>query len=201
MLRAYALTTIAVLSFFAFSGCADKDAKPIVIGLLAPLTGNGRGSGEMHVKLVSSMVEELNSAGGIDGRKIKLVVEDTASDPAQTLISIKRLLEIHYAYAVLYPFHKGYSPAVPFSFNLGKTPVLIYGSPEIPEEDLNTWMIVIPDAGNEAARDSDAENSLLIVSEENTKKTFNLLVDGVRAASKDKARARKHVKTALENGN
>lgn len=186
------LAATAIL-FVSLSGCAANKDKSYKIGLLVPLSGNGRGSGEMHRSLVSGLVDEINKAGGIDGHKIELFVEDTASVPAQTVVSIKRLLEIDYVYAVLYPFHKGYSPAVAFDFNLGKTPVLIYGNPEITEEELNTWMILVKDSGTTSNLSNNEDESLIVISEENARKTFNLLMSGIKAAGQDKARARKHM--------
>lgn len=186
------MATSAIL-FVSLSGCAGNNDKPYKIGLLVPLSGNGRGSGEMHKALVSGLVDEINKAGGIDGHKVELFVEDTASDPAQTVISIKRLLEIDYVYAVLYPYHKGYSPAVAYDFNLGKTPVLIYGNPVIPEEQLNTWMILMEDSKTISNVQNSEDDSLIVVSEENTRKTFNLLMDGIKSAGQDKARARKFI--------
>ena len=38
-------------------------------------------------------VEEINSAGGVNGRKIKLIIEDSAYDPKRAVLATQKLIE------------------------------------------------------------------------------------------------------------
>jgi len=56
-------------------------AEPIFIGLSAPITGNYAEYGNNWKKAMDIAVERINQRGGIKGRPIQLVVEDSKSDP------------------------------------------------------------------------------------------------------------------------
>ena len=83
-----AVTALGALGFPAISrGQADA----IRIGHLTPLTGFLGPLGEYAVMGVKLAVEEINTAGGVMGRKIELLTEDsvnpqTASTKAERLI-------------------------------------------------------------------------------------------------------------------
>jgi len=52
---------------------------PITLGLQADLTGVLPDYGYWHRKVVQAAVEKINDEGGIDGREVRLLVEDTAT--------------------------------------------------------------------------------------------------------------------------
>lgn len=64
-----AVATAMLCSSFAF-------AAPIKIGLMAPITGAFASEGQDMQKICELMTEELNKAGGINGNKVQLVIED-----------------------------------------------------------------------------------------------------------------------------
>jgi ABC-type branched-subunit amino acid transport system substrate-binding protein len=57
----------------------------LYFGVAAPLSGDKAGYGEVWKKGMNLAVDELNAAGGIKGRKLALVFEDTQSDPKQAI--------------------------------------------------------------------------------------------------------------------
>ena len=64
---------------------------PIVLGHLTPRTGFLGPLGEYAVMAVDLAVEEINAAGGIDGRELRVIKEDsvnpqTASTKAERMI-------------------------------------------------------------------------------------------------------------------
>src|SRR5690242_1640265 len=95
--RAALLTAVVSLSLvaFALTGCsaAGGGSGPIKLGVIAPLSGGGTSYG-LGIKQAAEMaVDEINQAGGIKGRKIDMVVVDDASDPAQSVTAMNRLLD------------------------------------------------------------------------------------------------------------
>ncbi|MGB3292955.1 MAG: ABC transporter substrate-binding protein [Phormidesmis sp.] len=62
---------------------AAAEGEPIKLGLLQPLTGPVAANGIAIRDAAVIAVEEINSAGGVDGHPIELIIEDTANDPAQ----------------------------------------------------------------------------------------------------------------------
>lgn len=63
---------------WALTGCAPPE--PIRIGLLAGLSDRGSDFGESVRNGVILAIEQQNEAGGINGRKIELIVRDDGQD-------------------------------------------------------------------------------------------------------------------------
>src|SRR5690606_37319352 len=61
----------------------------VTIGIAAPLTGNSSEFGKQIQMGVEMLAEELNKDGGIDGKQIKLSLQDDAgkADQAQSVAS------------------------------------------------------------------------------------------------------------------
>jgi len=78
------------------SGCGgpqqgvSKDE--IKIGTWAPLTGPAAALGDV-AKAMQAYMASVNAKGGVQGRKITLIVKDDAYDPARTLEVVKELIE------------------------------------------------------------------------------------------------------------
>ncbi|WP_255953481.1 ABC transporter substrate-binding protein [Streptomyces odontomachi] len=64
------------------SGNQDDDSGPIKIGVIVPLSGPAGPNGKHVLKAISTKAELINKAGGVDGRKLKIVSKDDQSDPA-----------------------------------------------------------------------------------------------------------------------
>jgi len=77
--------------------------KKIKIGSLMCLTGFLGPMGEKIVKGVELAVKEINAKGGIAGRPVELIVEDTATDPTKTLEAFKKLVEVDGCQVVIGP--------------------------------------------------------------------------------------------------
>jgi branched-chain amino acid transport system substrate-binding protein len=66
---------------------------PIVIGLDEDSTGPGASYSTIAGKTIRDAVDELNAGDGIDGRPVKLVVENDESDPTKAPSVIRKLLD------------------------------------------------------------------------------------------------------------
>lgn len=78
------LAGAAVLGALLSSPAAAQQP-PIRIGFHAPLTGFAASDGKSSLNGAQLAVEEINAAGGIDGRKLELVVEDDQAKPEQAV--------------------------------------------------------------------------------------------------------------------
>ena len=65
----------------------------LLIGTLLPLTGPGAAIGKEMLAGIDFAIEKINAAGGIDGVKVRAVVEDTGGRPDQAVLSFNRLVE------------------------------------------------------------------------------------------------------------
>ena len=62
-----------------------QSKEPILIGVGGPLTGQYAQYGAQWKKGFDLALDEINAAGGINGRPLQYVFEDTQSDPRQTV--------------------------------------------------------------------------------------------------------------------
>src|SRR5580698_6485972 len=66
---------------------------PIPLGLTTALTGNVALLGTQARSGVEFAVDEINAAGGIDGKKLGLTTEDTGRSSTDSLNAMNRILE------------------------------------------------------------------------------------------------------------
>jgi len=75
------------------AGDAAANTEPIKIGTLTSLTGPFTSWG-LHVEAGMKMAaDDINAAGGIDGRMIEIIVADDQSDAEEAVIQFERLIE------------------------------------------------------------------------------------------------------------
>ncbi|EHR00516.1 ABC transporter substrate-binding protein [Bradyrhizobium sp. WSM471] len=68
-------------------------ASEIVIGTHQDLSGPIKGWGVPVSNGMKMAVEEINAAGGVQGRKIRLVLEDSGYDPKKAVLASQKLIE------------------------------------------------------------------------------------------------------------
>jgi ABC-type branched-subunit amino acid transport system substrate-binding protein len=84
-------------------GSASGGSGPITIGAIEPLSGGFTPWGQAHRAGLEFAVSEINSSGGVNGREIELVVEDTASDATEADSIFRRMVEGDGAVAITGP--------------------------------------------------------------------------------------------------
>jgi branched-chain amino acid transport system substrate-binding protein len=77
--------TSALLAGCGSLGATGSSSDSIVFGVSVPLTGNNAEYGKIWQKGFGLALDEINGAGGVHGRKVELVYEDSQSDPKQTV--------------------------------------------------------------------------------------------------------------------
>lgn len=100
--RKFACLLILLLLIFIV-GCSSsagvtgsegaQGGAPIKIGYLAGLSGGAAAFGEPGQEGVMLAVEEINAAGGINGRPIQVVIGDDKGDPATSVQELLRLAQ------------------------------------------------------------------------------------------------------------
>lgn len=66
----------------------------VLIGLMLPFTGGDAALGSAYERAAIMARDEVNDAGGIGGKPIQFVTQDTHSDPAKAAVSLEAIL--HY---------------------------------------------------------------------------------------------------------
>ncbi|MDO8648571.1 MAG: ABC transporter substrate-binding protein [Candidatus Peregrinibacteria bacterium] len=97
MKRTLALGSLLAL---ALTACQPSQEDPIKIGYLGPLTGDFASAGADTVNAAKMAVEEVNAAGGVNGRMVILIAEDArctgsdAANAAQKLVTVDKVVGI-----------------------------------------------------------------------------------------------------------
>lgn len=71
---------------------ALSDVEPIYIGVSGPLTGPNARYGEQWIKGFDLALEEINGAGGVHGRPLAYIFEDSQSDPKQSVVVAQKFV-------------------------------------------------------------------------------------------------------------
>ena len=70
------------------------EAGPFRIGVMESLTGPGETYGNVAVQAKQLAVDEINAAGGINGRMLELIVEDSKCSAQDSIIAYRKLTDV-----------------------------------------------------------------------------------------------------------
>ncbi len=87
-------------------------AEPIKIAGIFALTGRAAHIGTAQRDAVLIAIDEVNEQGGINGRKLEMVMEDTESDPTKAVMALKKILEAEDVVAIIGPTLTGTAMAM-----------------------------------------------------------------------------------------
>jgi branched-chain amino acid transport system substrate-binding protein len=107
------LLAVAGLAAFAGSsvagGISDKE---IVVGTHLDLSGPVAAAMPQLRNGMQMRFDEANEAGGINGRKVRLIVEDNGSQPQLAVRAVDKLIRSDDVFAIVNPFGSGTNAAV-----------------------------------------------------------------------------------------
>jgi len=86
-------------------------AQDIFVGYQLPLTGSQSHYGEVFRNAATMQLEKFNAAGGVAGRKVQIVYEDSKSDPKEAVNIARKFVDDKRIVAVLGDFASGPSMA------------------------------------------------------------------------------------------
>jgi len=91
---------------------SKKELGEIKIGAILPLTGEAAKFGQSAKEGIDLAIEEINTAGGINQRKIVLIYEDSKADPKTGTNAIQRLINIEKVPAIIGPMASSVTLAI-----------------------------------------------------------------------------------------
>ena len=111
MKKQFMVTLIVLLSMgLLLAGCGGDKAKPaapasneIKIGGNFELTGGIANFGKQTVNGIQMAFKEINAAGGVNGKQLKLILADNKSEPAEATNAVTKLITQDKVVAVLGP--------------------------------------------------------------------------------------------------
>jgi branched-chain amino acid transport system substrate-binding protein len=95
MKRIFIGMMMVVLSvMLAGNSFAQQKPAPYPLGLVADLTGRMSDMGTAIKRGMDVAIDNVNAAGGVNGRQLKAIVYDGESDPSKSVLHTKRLIEV-----------------------------------------------------------------------------------------------------------
>jgi len=99
---------LLILAGCSTGGGAPKDAAvEIKIGVVATLSGGGADYGVSIKQGLETAQDKINAAGGINGRKISLIIEDSHGDKDEAIKAVQKLINEDRVLAIIGPTNSG----------------------------------------------------------------------------------------------
>ena len=92
-MKSIAVATLALLAATPALAQQGVSANEIVIGTAQDLSGPIVNFSKAAVNGMRMRVDEINAAGGINGRKLRLVVEDHGYDPKKAVLAAQKMVQ------------------------------------------------------------------------------------------------------------
>ncbi len=96
---------ILLAGLLLVAGCLERTfaTSEVKIGWLGPLSGNAGWFGKANFRGVELAVDEINTAGGINGTPLLLIAEDTKANKSEAISAYQKLTKIDKVDVVLVP--------------------------------------------------------------------------------------------------
>lgn len=95
---------LGLLTFASFASAqttAGVTKNEILIGSILDLSGPIAYGGKQVRNGMQMRIDEVNAAGGVNGRKIRLLVEDSAYDPKRSVLAAQKLVTGEHVFAIV----------------------------------------------------------------------------------------------------
>jgi branched-chain amino acid transport system substrate-binding protein len=89
---ALATVVLVTVSVFAASCSSKKTVSEYKIGVVLSTSGPNAPLGQSEQRSITLLENQINAQGGIDGSKVRFIVEDDQSDPAKSNVAITKLI-------------------------------------------------------------------------------------------------------------
>lgn len=121
---------ICCLIALLITPCAAAQ-ETIKIGAILAVTGPASFLGAPEARTLEMLVQDQNAKGGIDGRKIELIIKDTGSSPEKAVSFAKQLIEEEKVFAIIGPSTSGETMQIKNIAEDGKTILLSCAAAEV----------------------------------------------------------------------
>ena len=96
-----------LLGAFALVTAPALAQNELVLGYLTAETGPFVSLSRTNEVAARIAVDEINAAGGVNGKKLRYIAFDTAGNPGQTVVGLRKLAEDDKVLAIIGPFRSG----------------------------------------------------------------------------------------------
>jgi branched-chain amino acid transport system substrate-binding protein len=145
------LMTLAACLLFGGNVMADTSGEPIKIGAVFAVTGKASWLGEPERNTVKMIEAEVNAAGGINGRLIEIIVEDTVGLEPNAINAVKKLISKDNVVAIVGPSRSGTTMAIKPIVEEAGIPLVSCAAAEAIVNPMAKWVFKTPQKDSDAA--------------------------------------------------
>ena len=129
--RSLIIVAVALTVSFMLGSSLGYCAEPIKIAGIFALTGRAAHIGTAQRDAVMIAVDEVNQQGGINGRMLEMVMEDTESNPTKAVMALKKVLETDNVVAIIGPTLTGTAMAMRGFIEKEKIPAFMHSGGDV----------------------------------------------------------------------
>lgn len=138
------LVQLACVCAVLLAGTCANAQDVIKIGAIYSTSGPGSFLGIPEERGLRLKVDEINKAGGINGKKVEIVLYDTEGNTAKAAQQARRLIESDKVLAILGPSSSGESLQVLPVANEAKIPLIAHAGTEKMTNPVTPWVFNTP---------------------------------------------------------
>jgi branched-chain amino acid transport system substrate-binding protein len=140
----------AVLSIVAAFGAPAMAADMIKVGAILAVTGPASFLGAPEAKTLEMLTADINAKGGINGKKIELIIKDSAASPEKAISFAKQLIEEEKVFAIIGPSTSGETMAIKNLAEESKTLLLSCAAAEVIVKPVAKYVFKTPQMDRDA---------------------------------------------------
>ena len=141
---------VLVLLGLMWLNVGAEAGEPIRIGAILSVTGPAAFLGAPEARTLEMVVEAQNKKGGIAGRRIELIVKDSAASPEKAFSFAKQLIEENKVFAIIGPSTSGETMKIKGVAEEGKTILLSCAAAEVIVNPVAKYVFKTPQNDNHA---------------------------------------------------
>jgi len=138
------LTLVAALLLPTLAACSAGGDDTYKIGALFAVTGFNSPLGTPEKETALMLEEQINAKGGINGKKIKVIVYDTESDETKAVTLAKQLIEKDNILAIVGPSSTGESLAIVDTVERAQVPLISAAASAQIVQPVKKWVFKTP---------------------------------------------------------
>ncbi len=143
---------VFLLIMVFFLSFKTQAAETIKIGAIFSVTGPASFLGAPEAKTVTMMIDEINSGGGIAGRRVELIIKDSGGSPEKAISFTKQLIEENKVFAIVGPSTSGETMKIKSICEEGKTILLSCAAAEVIVNPMAKYVFKTPQKDSYAAQ-------------------------------------------------
>jgi len=148
------IVAILVLAFTIYVSSVVKaaDAPTIKVGAIFAVTGGAANLGGPEAKTAEMLVEKINNEGGVNGKKIELILKDSGGKPENAVSLAKQLIDEDNVLAIIGPSTSGETMQIKNICQEGKTILLSCAAAEVIVNPIASYVFKVTQSDSDAAR-------------------------------------------------